>query len=61
MNSVRDEIKDAIAEALMDKSLGNSISSIYEAAADIADAVFTVLDISEADQDSPYEERLRMP
>ena len=53
MNSMRDEVKDAIAKVLVIKPEPKSFSEAYELSAEIADAVFEVLGIDETTQDKP--------
>ena len=57
MNSLRDEMKDAIAAVLAGGREAPE-SADYELAADIADEVFTVLGISEGTQDMPKDEAI---
>lgn len=57
-NSLRDEIKDAIAGALMGQQIAPD-SADYELAACIADEVFSVMGISEGIQDMPIKEAIR--
>lgn len=52
-NTLRDNVKDAITGVLDQYSPGKLTSRHYEAAADIADAVFEAIGIPEHIQDMP--------